>query len=216
VSVSALRMLVFVRAPVPGTVKTRLARSVGSEAASLIYRQMVQRCIANACAAHPGAVELVCTPDATHPFFAECVRRHGVTIGVQREGDLGERMSEALRGALAAASAALLMGSDVPAISADDLRAAAAALQAGQDAVICPTEDGGYGLIGLRRHDPRVFEAVAWSTPAVLDQTRSAFSRLGWNWTELPLRWDVDEAADLERLATLPGFAKLLAGLRAA
>ncbi len=215
-TMSALRVQVFLRAPVPGTVKTRLAHGVGEAAATLIYRQMAEHCIASACAAHPGAVELVCTPDAVHPFFAECVQRHGVTLGVQVGGDLGARMSRALHSALQAADVALLMGSDVPSIGVADLQAAAAALQAGQDAVICPTEDGGYGLIGLRRHDPRVFEGIAWSTPAVLEQTRSAFSALGWRWTELPQRWDVDEVADLERLATLPEFSAVLAGLRAA
>lgn len=215
-SLSALQVQVFVRAPVPGTVKTRLARGVGEAAATQIYRQMAEHCIASASAAHPGAVQLMCTPDAEHPFFAECVLRHGVTLGVQGDGDLGERMSRALRSALQAADAALLMGSDVPSIGADDLLAASAALHAGQDAVICPTEDGGYSLIGLRRHDPRVFEGIAWSTPAVLAQTRRVFSALGLRWTELPLRWDVDEVADLARLATLPEFTALLAGLRAA
>lgn len=204
---TALRVLVFVRAPVPGEVKTRLAAAIGAERAAALYRRMALRCIDQACAAAPDAVELWCAPDASHEFFRELGRDRGFALHAQPQGDIGERMSLALRSALDRAESALLMGSDVPSITTGMLIDAAGALRSGHDAVLCPAADGGYGLIGLRRHDARVFTGVDWSTPAVTRQTLERFDSLGWRVRQLDACWDVDEPSDLPRLATLPGFA---------
>jgi rSAM/selenodomain-associated transferase 2/rSAM/selenodomain-associated transferase 1 len=201
-----LRLLVFVRAPVPGSVKTRLAAAIGPERAAALYRRMALRCIDTACSAAPGAVELWCAPDASHEFFQGLAADRGLALRVQSPGDIGERMSHALEDALRRADTALLMGSDVPSITAAQLREAAGLLRPGGDAVVCPAEDGGYGLIGLRRHDARVFAGIDWSTPAVMRQTRERFDSLGWRLAEQEGCWDVDEPADLARLAMLQGF----------
>jgi glycosyltransferase A (GT-A) superfamily protein (DUF2064 family) len=74
-------------------------------------------------------------------------------------------------------------------------------------------EDGGYHLIALRRHEPRLFAGVSWGTNRVLAQTRLRLSALGWRWHELTQRWDVDRPGDLERLLADPALAPLAAGL---
>ncbi|NBS58336.1 MAG: DUF2064 domain-containing protein, partial [Betaproteobacteria bacterium] len=70
----------------------------------------------------------------------------------------------------------------------------------GCDAVIAPAEDGGYPLIGLKHASAVPFEGVAWSTAAVMGQTRARFAQLGWRWRELRMLWDVDRPEDLARL----------------
>ncbi len=206
----ASRILVFARAPVAGEVKTRLIPALGAEGAMRLYGAMARQCIATAVQALSGAVQLWCAPGVTHAFFAQAQAEWGVSLHAQADGDIGLRMSAALRAALGEADAVLLIGSDVPSITVDDITAALAALAAGRDAVFVPTLDGGYALIGLRRHDPRLFESIAWSTPQVMAQTRERLCELAWDWLELPVRWDVDEEADLAQLAADPKLAHLL------
>ena len=206
----ASRILVFARAPVAGEVKTRLISALGAEGAARLYAAMARQCIATAARSLPGAVQLWCTPSETHAFFAQAQAEWGLSLYAQADGDIGARMSAALRAALQKADAVLLIGSDVPSITEDDINAALSALAAGRDAVFAPTLDGGYALVGLRRHDARLFEGIAWSTPQVMAQTRERLRELGWNWLELSARWDVDTEADLARLAADSRLAPLL------
>jgi hypothetical protein len=108
-------------------------------------------------------------------------------------------MYVAFRRGLRSHARVVLMGSDCPALTAGDVRRAARLLR-GCDAVIAPAEDGGYPLIGLARNSPILFAGVAWSTAAVMEQTRERLSMLGWRWRELRTVWDVDRPEDLARL----------------
>src|SRR5438046_5315143 len=123
---------------------------------------------------------LWCAPDTSDPFFRECERRHGAGLHAQGEGDLGARMRRAFESALARAARAILVGSDIPALSARYLRDADRALRRGDDAVIGPAEDGGYALIGLTRCDPELFRDIPWGGPEVLVQTRRRLAGLSW------------------------------------
>ncbi len=73
-------------------------------------------------------------------------------------------------------------------------------LAAGSDVLLGPAADGGYVLIGLNRPAPTLFQNIAWGTPTVLEATRRRLRRAGLNWAELPVGWDVDTPADLQRL----------------
>ena len=190
---------VFAKAPVPGDVKTRLIPALGAEGAAALHRALVQRALATALESRVGPVQLWCAPDTARPFFAECGRRFGVQLVQQRDGDLGLRMQHAFECLLSAAERALLIGSDVPALTPDYLRAADETLAQGMDAVLGPAEDGGYVLIGLRRVVPEVFAHIDWGEAEVLATTRGRFAHLGWRHAELATLWDVDRPEDLER-----------------
>ncbi len=193
------RVAVFAKAPIPGEVKTRLIPALGEQGAAALHRALVTRAIETAVAAGIGPVQLWCAPDAGHPFFTECGRRRGVTLMHQGEGDLGARMRCAFEALLRESGRALLIGSDIPAMTPDYLRAADAALAEGYDAVLGPAEDGGYVLIGLTRVDAGLFENMRWSASDVLAVTRARIARLGWRHRELPTLWDVDRPEDLQR-----------------
>jgi rSAM/selenodomain-associated transferase 2/rSAM/selenodomain-associated transferase 1 len=195
---------IFAREPRAGTVKTRLAATIGATRARDVHAMLVTRTLAAAVGARAagvvGDVELWCTPSASAPVFREWRDRYGVVLATQCAGDLGARMRGALQSALARGVAALLVGTDCPGLDAAYLREAAAAL-ATHDAVIGPAEDGGYVLIGLAR-DADVFSGIRYGTPTVYAATRARAAELGLRVRELPLRFDVDTAEDLARLTS--------------
>lgn len=195
---SPVQVAVFAKAPIPGEVKTRLVPLLGAADAAELHATLVRRALATAREARVGPVTLWCTPDTGHPFFAACASAFGVVLHEQRGGHLGERMARAFE-KLLAAGAALLVGSDCPALRAEDLRAAAGSL-ATHDAVIQPAEDGGYVLVGLARAMPEIFESVRWGEASVMRDTRTSLRRCGATWREMPVRWDVDRPEDYRRL----------------
>jgi glycosyltransferase A (GT-A) superfamily protein (DUF2064 family) len=145
-------------------------------------------------------------------MFAALAGAHGVRLRAQVEGDLGARMHGAFLAA--APQPLLLVGTDCPVISAADLRACARVLAEGADAVFLPAEDGGYGLVGLRRPIEALFCDMVWSTAEVMAQTRLRMRERGLVWREPSTIWDVDLPADLDRLAAsnlLPGWEPGLA-----
>ncbi|MEO8038839.1 MAG: TIGR04282 family arsenosugar biosynthesis glycosyltransferase [Betaproteobacteria bacterium] len=206
-------VLLFAKAPEPGQVKTRLAPELGNGAAAVLAARLTLRALETAYEADVGPVELWCAPDTTHPFFDVCRRRHGVPLRAQSGTDIGVRMAHALRAALADHRAALLIGTDVPAMTAPDLRAAATALASDHDAVFGPAEDGGYWLVGLKAVDDALFVDLPWGTAQVLAATRERCAALGLRVAEVATRWDVDRPEDLTRLLADPATAALAAQL---
>ena len=193
------RLLVFAKAPVPGRTKTRLMSTLGARGAARLYAAMVRHTLSWAVRSRLCPVELWCAPACSHPFFMSCRRDFALRLQRQSGGDLGRRMHRALASALSRAPYAVLIGSDCPALTSDDVRKALAALQQGTDAVVGPAEDGGYLLIGLRRPQARLFAGIAWGGARVMGLTRRRLEQLGLSWRELAPRWDVDRPADLRR-----------------
>lgn len=112
-------------------------------------------------------------------------------------------MRAAFDGAFAGgATRAVMIGTDAPHIAADTLSAAFDALERA-DCVLVPADDGGYCLIGLQRPRPELLDGIAWSTDVVLEQTLARAREAGIRCELLPASFDVDGAADLERLARL-------------
>ena len=198
---AAKRLLVFAKAPRAGSVKTRLAPLLGAHGAADLQAKLIEHTLEHARIAAAGALELHADfPDDR--FLIECAARHDAMLVPQRGADLGERMRNAFARALVEErrAAAVLIGVDCPALTAAHLQRALEVLGEGHDAVIAPAEDGGYVLIGLARFDSSVFEGIAWSTDAVMEQTRERLRALRWRWCELETLWDVDRPADYARL----------------
>ncbi len=205
---------VFAKAPVAGAVKTRLIPALGARGAARLQARLTRFTLERVAAATSGPIELWCAPDAHHPFFARCRREYPLTLHTQPNGDLGTRMHHALACTLSAgAERVLLVGTDCPARGPGDLYAACAALRTGAQIVLGPVDDGGYTLIGIRQSVPEVFAGIPWGTDEVLACTRRRLAERGLRAVELPLTWDVDRAADLERLAAQPQLRGLLEGL---
>jgi uncharacterized protein len=205
----------FAKAPVAGTVKTRLFPVLSARDAATLHVRMVEhaaRMIATACAAMPQARgELWCSPDTSSEVLRAIANRHGLLLRQQPAGDLGNRMRFALQSAMPGHG--ILLGSDCPLLDAPVLISADRALRS-HDAVFVPVEDGGYSLAGCRGTVPDCFAGIGWSTGQVMAQTRTRMSAAGIRWTELPVAWDVDIASDLVRLGADMRFSHLMAGLK--
>lgn len=195
--------IVFAKAPRAGEVKTRLIPALGSEGAAALHRHLVQRTLVTATDAGLGPVELHCAPDDGDPFLRDCGRRHGVALASQHGSDLGARLCHAFDRGLVRHSRVLIIGTDCPVLTAQNLRDAQAMLAEGDDAVLIPAEDGGYVLIGLARCDARLFDGIAWGSNGVLTATRERLKALRWRWRELEPLWDIDRPEDYRRWSEL-------------
>lgn len=191
-------ILVFVRAPQPGRVKTRLAAAVGDRAALSIYTRLAEHTMAEvrALAADGVAVRVHYAPadagDDVRGWLGP-----GPLYLPQADGDLGMRMKDAFARAFAdGAQHVVIVGSDLPEVSASLLRRAFDLLDA-HPAVIGPARDGGYYLLGLRRMIGGIFDDVEWSTRGVLRTTLERFSAAGVEPAALEELADVDTVDDL-------------------
>ncbi len=192
----------FVRAPVPGRVKTRLAAAIGDEFACRLYRAMVEDVLAQVQAC--GLPLWLFHDDGAAAALPAEWTAAAAAIRPQVDGDLGERMAAAFADCFAAGiRRVILVGSDIPAIDAGLLLSAKSALDS-HDAVFAPTFDGGYCLIGLRGDGrlPRLFRDIPWSTGKVMALSRARCRQLGLTVHLLPTLRDIDTLADLLAYAT--------------
>ncbi|HEX2187898.1 MAG TPA: TIGR04282 family arsenosugar biosynthesis glycosyltransferase [Longimicrobiaceae bacterium] len=188
-------VLVFVRAPEAGRVKTRLAAEVGAEAALRVYVRLAEHALAEA-RVSGAAVRVHFTPAEAEPAVREWLGEPAAYLP-QAGGDLGERMRAAFEAAFEAGYRRVaIIGSDLPGLSAELLRRAFALLEA-SDAVLGPARDGGYYLLALRRVVPDAFRGIAWSTDGVLRETVERLRDAGAEPAMLETLADVDLAADL-------------------
>ena len=198
-------LCVFVKAPVPGRVKTRLARDIGPGSALEAYRLLVEREL-DAISQVGIPVELWVNGDLDNPLIKDWSQRHALTLRRQPAGDLGRKMHAAICGCRDAGRAGIVIGSDLPAVDASYIGLAASLLDE-RDVVLGPAEDGGYALIGMKTPVASLFSGIDWGTDRACRQTREKAERLGLSVGELPVTWDVDTLADWRRfLRTLPGY----------
>lgn len=197
------RLVIFAKAPQPGTAKTRLIPALGAEGAAALARRMLEHSIQQALAACAGPVELCMSPAPDDPAWQGITLPDAVARSAQGEGDLGERMARVIF-RITQQQPVLLMGSDCPGLTAARIGEAARQLQA-HDAVLLPVADGGYVLIGLKAPFPELFTHMPWSTSAVAAETLRRMAALGLRVWQGPQLHDIDEAADLAQLPA--GFA---------
>lgn len=189
-------LAILAKAPIPGFAKTRLISTLGAEGAALLQDRLIRHTLATALASKLRPITLWCAPNAQHPFFAAIQGLADIGLADQPEGDLGARMAAAFA---ASGGPLVLIGTDCPVLRAVDLDAAAEAL-ACHDAALAPAEDGGYGLIALRRPATILFGDMPWSTDRVCAETLDRATEAGLTVAVLSSVWDVDDGPGYERL----------------
>jgi hypothetical protein len=193
-------ILLFVKYPVAGRVKSRLARGLGSETAAELYKRFVGDTIKMLGAAGRD-LKIYCDPCKSVANYAEWIGG-GHEFIHQVGGDIGERMRGAFEETFAAGfKRAVLIGSDIPDMPAEFISRAFAGLD-GSDAILGPSADGGYYLIGFSEESfcAEAFSGVSWSTESVLSQTRERLESNGVKAALLPMWGDVDTIDDLKEL----------------
>ncbi len=196
------QLAVFAKYWEPGRVKTRLAATIGSAAASRLAQEFLR---------------------ATLRRFSELAEQHTVVFAPteyrdafrrlagsdwalepQADGDLGRRLAHFFHTAFQnGARRVVVMGSDSPTLPARIVEDAFARLDE-HDVVLGPADDGGYYLVGLAAGSAGgslgIFERIAWSSGGVWQQTLDRVHALGLSWSALPRWYDIDTIADLSRL----------------
>ena len=189
--------MVFAKAPVAGEVKTRLATDIGAETAAGLYRAFVADLLLML--SHTGY------PVQIHYWPPDAGMEMTTWLGADYEfipqsgGDLGERMASAFASAFSKnAEQAILVGTDFPDLPSSIIHNAFNALST-HDAVIGPSSDGGYFLIGFTRHGflPGAFQGIQWGAPNVFSETVKIFDQNRNAVHILPEWWDIDTYGDL-------------------
>jgi len=191
--VTGEKLIVFVKAPRPGSVKTRLAQAIGAQSACAAYSRMVAALLNQLRSLD--AVELCFTPQDAADEIRHWLRE-GWTIRPQVNGDLGRRLGSAFEHSFnSGARQVVVIGSDCPAVTAEDVRKAWEGLQT-HDVVLGPATDGGYWLIGLRQTQPALFQAIPWSSGQVFPETIKRIRQCGLRVQILRELRDLDTEAD--------------------
>ena len=216
------RLIVFTRFPEPGKTKTRLIPALGKRGAARLQCQMTEHIIAIAATLNgQNGLRIEVRFEGGNAALMQDWLGSNVIYRQQGSGHLGRRMQRAFEAAFNDdVSAVVIVGSDIPGISADIIRQAFKALRE-KDLVLGPAKDGGYYLIGLNRTLTsktygRLFEGINWGSHSVLAQTLQIAGDLGLHLTQLESLVDVDRPADLpawhqvQKTATLRGSRQKL------
>lgn len=185
-------LLLFIRNPQLGKVKTRLARTVGDAEALRIYRFLLEK--TRTAALGVFAQRLLFYSDFMEENDdwpeADFVKK------LQAGSDLGQRMEQAFRTAFEeGAQKAVIIGSDCPELNGELLQLAFDKLDEA-DFVLGPTPDGGYYLLGMKNLESSVFQDIEWSTEAVLEMTLEKIRQRKKTFALLSTRSDIDTADD--------------------
>lgn len=215
---SVCALAVMAKAPRPGKVKTRLSPPLSAEQAAGLNRCFLQDTTENIRAVAAGVVSY--TPVGDEALFEELLPDDFVLVA-QRGYVFGERLLAAAEDILGCGYGSVcLIDSDSPTVPRAAYEQAVAELaREGDRIVLGPTADGGYYLIGMKQAHATLFERINWSTDTVCRETRERAHAAGIEVVDLPLWYDVDDAATLDILkaelldgmapgfATMPGYA---------
>lgn len=197
---SSTQVLIYARYPRPGSVKTRMIGALTPVEAAELHRASLATMIELVARLDGLTITLVVTPDESMAT-ARCWAGIGFhDCRPQGDGDLGARLTRTTKQAFdEGAQRIILLGADSPTLPIDLLRQTDDHL-AHADAVLGPSDDGGYYLLGLRRFIPALFERIAWGGPEVAAQTRQRAIDAGVALRELPPWYDLDRYEDLPRV----------------
>lgn len=203
----------FVKPPLPGRVKTRLAAAIGDRAACDLYCILTAHVINHAIQT---GIPLCICHDGEDPAALPATWREEAAICLPQQGDdLGQRMARTFAELFRKGfETVVLIGSDIPGLDTRYLQAAFGQLQQ-HDLVIGPALDGGYCLIGCHRKHfcPALFEDLPWSTGRVLAMTLAAAEAAGLRTGLLPPLQDIDTLDDLQACIGSGRFLHLQADL---
>jgi rSAM/selenodomain-associated transferase 1 len=191
---SSTALVIFVRNPVLGQVKTRLAKDIGDERACAIYLQLLEHTLK--ITRSLSFRKFIYYADEVSDYDLWSVP--GYTKRMQSGTNLGERMLNSFKELFEQGfTRIVIIGSDCLQLQAENLQEAVTLLES-NTAVIGPASDGGYYLLGLTKLYPDLFVNKPWSTDQVLTKTIDDFNNQGISYALLEELSDIDDITDLE------------------
>ena len=196
-----MALILMAKAPLPGSVKTRLCPPLAPRSAASLYASMLTDVAEEMGNRLRGVRRYLyfSPPEEERRFLSPPFRRFERVA--QRGRNLGERMGRAIRTSLkCGARHAVVIGADCPSLSASRVRTAFRDLSGSADLVLGPSQDGGFYLIGASFPVPFLFRGIRWGTDSVLAEVILRCRRVGLSYSILPVESDVDRPKDLETL----------------
>lgn len=187
-------LLIFIKNPEKGKVKTRLAKTLGDDQALRIYLALLE---------HTRRIALSLEIER-YVFYSSFIEKNDAWLAtdfhqhLQSDGGLGKRMSIAFETAFQDHQKVVIIGSDCASLTTNIVEKAIKQLDS-HDFVIGPAIDGGYYLLGMKMYEPSVFEKIEWSTETVLAATIQRIKSLQKNYYLLPELSDIDYQEDWEK-----------------
>ena len=192
---SSRRLIVFVRAPELGRLKTRLAADAGDRRALSIYRALAEHTLDVARRVADCRLVVHYAPAGAASVMTRWLGSD-IELRAQQEGDLGERLAGAIDDALIhGARSVVVVGTDCPGVTVELVERAFTELER-HDVVLGPAIDGGYYMIGVRKAHSTLFLGIPWSTGETLSATLSAARAADLDVSLLDERRDIDTLAD--------------------
>jgi rSAM/selenodomain-associated transferase 1 len=190
-------LIVFARYPLPGKVKTRLAKTLGDERSADFYRACAEYVFQESAKIGTSIMRYLFYSENSDKDHIIEWTKGGFLYAAQGPGDLGERMRRAFRMVFdRGARKAVVIGTDVPDISASLLEEAVQALN-NVDVVIGPSRDGGYYLLGTKRLHDEIFSDIEWGSDKVFTETMMHIEAKRLSVCRLPVLTDIDTEDDL-------------------
>lgn len=187
-------LAIYIKNNVPGKVKTRLAQDLGDDKASEVYDELLR--YTKEVTAQLSVNRYVYYAD--HITTQDLWENDLYDKRVQVSGSLGDRMSDTMESLSLKHQKSVIIGSDCTQLVPGTLIAAYNALDKA-DVVLGPSLDGGYYLIGMKKHHPTLFEDIAWSTKEVLNQTIEKIKETRLSYRLLAPLSDIDYVDDLKK-----------------
>lgn len=187
-------LIIFIKNPELGKVKTRIAKTAGDEKALAIYKELMR---------HTQKVSLGVEANR-HLLYSENINfqdnwsNETFQKYLQPNTDLGGRMNHAFKNAFEENEKVIIIGSDCASLTTEIVQEAFEALEE-NDFVVGPTYDGGYYLLGMKRYSPTVFEEIEWSTETVFEKTIGKINSLKSKYFLMPILSDIDYEEDWEK-----------------
>lgn len=198
------KLVVFLKWPEKGKVKTRLASAIGEEEAASVYKKLAEETVkaVRPLAGQSADVVIAFDPPERETEIIKWIREPFQFLP-QGAGNLGDRLSRIVHAVFrGGAEKVVVVGSDCPGLDAFTVNEAFRVLSR-KDIVLGPTEDGGYYLVGLKQANHTfLFNDISWSTPDVLRMTLKKAESAHLSHDLLPEKFDVDTPEDLRRLST--------------
>lgn len=189
-------LIIFLRYPKTGEVKTRLAKTTSSEFAVKFYKTCSEKIITDV-KKLSSINRFVFFSNKEENIQVKKWLGGGLFYSPQEGDNLGSRMENAFEKAFSSgAEKAVIIGTDVPDLSKDIIEKAFRTLD-DNDIVIGPSKDGGYYLLGMKKIYPELFNGIEFSTNTVFNETINQIEKLNLSFCTLPELQDIDTEDDL-------------------
>jgi len=188
-------LMVFTKNPELGKCKTRLASTIGDEAALKVYKQLLDHTVDFSSKVNAEKYVYYSKDIQSNDRWNESIFKKRT----QAEGNLGVKMATAFKENFDQGfEKIVIIGSDCAEIDENDIEHAFQALDE-SEVVIGPAIDGGYYLLGMRTFIPSLFQDKSWSTPDLINETISTLKKQQISFSLLKEKSDIDYEEDLER-----------------